>query len=248
MMNAMMNAGMRARNAFHEACAALPGSLALAVIMAGLPVPAAAAPAAGDSYVYQVVNAYNREVLGKVQHHVSAADAGRVTVSVSPDTSAAGAERTEVYTNDGNWLRAPVESHGVPVEYEFAAPYPAYVFPLDPGKTWSVRVNASVPSMGKQRSVRVDGRVLGAERIRVPAGEFETIKIRRFVYPGDAGEWFAGETQVTETDWYAPALGRSVRTERKSEWINTSQCGMDNGCEFRGSWQVTELVTAPARR
>ncbi len=221
----------------------------IAFLTACLPAAsAAAAPAAGDTYVYQVVNAYNREVLGKVQHQVSTTDAGRVTVSVSPDAAAAGAERTEVYTNDGNWLRAPVESHGVPVEYEFAAPYPAYAFPLDPGKTWSVRVSASVPSLGARRSVRVDGRVLGAERVRVPAGEFDAIKVMRFVYPGDEGRNHASETRITETEWYAPALGRPVRTERKSEWINPSECSQHGGCDFRGSWEVIELVSAPAKR
>ncbi len=34
-------------------------------------------------------------------------------------------------------------NHDQPVEYEFAQPYPAYDFPLDVGKTWSLRVNAT---------------------------------------------------------------------------------------------------------
>jgi hypothetical protein len=220
----------------------------LAAFLSGVSVPAAGAPAAGDTYLYRVVNAYSQEVLGQVQYQVSAVDAGRVTVLVSPDSAAAGAERTEAYTSDGNWLRATIESHGVPVEYEFAAPYPAFVFPLEPGKTWSLRVGASVPAMAVRRSVRVDGRVSGTERIRVPAGEFDTIRVRRLVYPGDEGHNHASETRITETDWYAPALGRAVRTERKSEWIDTSQCSQHGGCDFRGSWEVIELVTAPAKR
>lgn len=206
---------------------------------------AAGTPAAGDVYLYQVVNGYNREVLGKVRYEVSAVEAGRVVMAVSPDSAAAGAARTEVYAADGNWLRAPIESHGVPVEYEFAAPYPAYVFPLKPGGRWSLRVGAAVPALETRRSVRVDGHVLGTERIRVPAGEFDTVKVRRFVYPGDDVAPYS-ETQITETDWYAPALGRAVRTERNSRWINTSQCGMDDGCDFRGSWEVIELVGLPA--
>jgi len=220
----------------------------IAFLVACLPaVSAGAAPAAGDAYAYQVVNGYNREVLGRLEYQVAAVEAGRVTVAVSPDRAAAGAARTEAYTADGNWLRVPVESHGVPLEYEFASPYPAYVFPLEPGKTWSLRVDARVPYLGTRRSVRVDGRVLGPERVRVPAGEFDTVKVRRFVYPGDDVAPYS-ETHITETEWYAPALGLPVRTERNSRWINTSACGQDGGCDFRGSWEVIELVAAPARR
>jgi hypothetical protein len=219
----------------------------LAAFLTGLSAPVAGAPAAGDTYVYQVVNGYNREVLGKVHYQVARAEADGMTVSVTPDSPAVGAARTETYTKEGNRLRGLLESHGVPTEYEFAAAYPAYVLPLESGKRWSTRVGASVPTLAVRRSVRVDGRVLGTERVKVPAGEFDTIKIRRFVYPGDAVAPFS-ETHITEVDWFAPALGLPVRTERTSEWINTSECGQDGGCDFRGSWEVIELVTPPVRR
>ena len=84
---------------------------------------------------------------------------------------------------------------------------------------------------------------MGNERISVPAGEFDTIKVRRFVYPGDT-YFTQTETRITEVDWYAPALGRPVRTERKSEWLDVSQCTEQDGCDFRGNWDVIELVRA----
>jgi hypothetical protein len=214
-----------------------------AVLLAALVgAPTAAAPAAGDTYLYRIVNGYNREVIGQIQYEVSKVDAGHMTVSVAPDNAYGGVPRTDVYTSDGNWLRHHVESHGQEVEYVFSPPYPAYVFPLEPGKSWSMRVAASVPGGGKKRSVRVDGRVMGAERIRVPAGEFDTIKIRRYVYPGDF-DYFLDETRVSEYDWYAPALGRAVRTERTSEWIDQRQCGRQCPLLY-GNWHVYELVEA----
>lgn len=209
--------------------------------------PAAAASSAGDAYTYQLVNGYSKEVRGKLHYQVDRVDPDRITVSVSPDNAEAGWAHTEIYTKEGNWLRNLVESHGVPVEYEFATAYPAYVFPLDPGKSWSVRVNATVPGTGERRSVRVDGRVIGNERIRVPAGEFDTVKVRRFVYPGDT--YFTRmETRITEFDWYAPALGRPVRTERKSDWVDLSQCGKNSGCDFRGNWDLLELIETRAAK
>jgi len=107
-----------------------------------------------------------------------------------------------------------------------------------------VRVNALVPGATSPRSVRVDGTVLGRERIRVPAGEFDTVKIRRVIYPGDA-YFYLNETKIIEYDWYAPALGRTVRTDSRSEYIDTSRCGRGGGtCMFRGDWDVFELVDA----
>lgn len=223
------------------------GVLALIAAMTGLAAPATAASSAGDAYVYQVVNGYSKEVRGKLHYQVEQVDANRITVSVSPDNVEAGWAHTEVYTKEGNWLRNLVESHGVPVDYEFATPYPAYVFPLEPGKTWSVRVKASVPGSARQRSVRVDGRVMGNERIRVPAGEFDTVKVRRFVYPGDT-DFSRSETRIVEYDWYVPALGRPVRTERSSDWLDTSRCSEHDGCDFRGNWDVIELFEARAAK
>jgi hypothetical protein len=203
----------------------------------------AAAPVSGDAYVYRLVNGYNKEVVGQLRYQVDKVEAGSYAVSVSPDTAAGGVARTEVQTGDGNWLRRPLASHGRPVEYAFATVYPAYVFPLDDGKSWSVRVNATVPGATRPRSVRVDGTVLGRERIRVPAGEFDTIKVRRLVYAGDA-QGFLLETKIVEFDWYAPALGRSVRSETRSAYIDNSQCSFQAPCDIRGDWDVLELVNA----
>ena len=153
--------------------------------------------------------------------------------------------RTEVYTPDGNWLRHPLINHDQPVEYDFAQPYPAYMFPLDTGKSWSLRVNAVNSVTGKRASVRVDGEVLGTERITVPAGAFDTIKVRRRTYAGDS-EGARNETNIVETEWYAPALGRAVRTDRNSSYMDQSRCSdeMSSCSPVRGDWHILELVEA----
>jgi len=185
-------------------------------------IPASGAPAEGDTYVYVEVNAYTNEVNGRLRERVNRVDPDRVTISVEPEGAVTAFAHTKVLTKDGNWLQNLVVSHGKWQEYHFAAPYPAYVFPLDPGKTWSLRVDAKVPGQGRTRSVRVDGAVLGFERIRVPAGEYDTVKIRRSVYAGDALAWL-GETSIIEYEWYAPALGRMVRATTESKHLDTTQ-------------------------
>ncbi len=199
--------------------------------------------AVGDTWVYRISNGYNNEVRGQVRYQVEHVDADRTVVSATPDNPYLGPAYTVAYAKDGNWLRHPVSNHDQPVQYEFVPAYPAYVFPLAPDKSWSVRVNATNPATGKISSVRVDGKVLGAERIRVPAGEFDTIRIWRHVY---AGDWDGSrrETHIVETDWYAPALGRAVRSENSSQWLDESQCD-ETGCSRpRGDWNVIELVAA----
>src|SRR5262245_3574745 len=115
-----------------------------AMLAMGTVATAATAPTVGDTYTYRYVNGYSKEARGQLRYEVTRIDADRVSYAVTPDNSLAGIARTEVYTRDGNWLRSPVENHGVKIEYEFAAAYPAYVFPLDAGKTWSLRVKAMV--------------------------------------------------------------------------------------------------------
>jgi hypothetical protein len=217
------------------------GAAALAAALVGTAVPAAGAPMVGDAYTYRLVNGYNKEVRGQVLQEVTSTGSARVAYSVTPDSAMAGWQHTVVVTPEGNGLRLLIDSHGEKIEYEFAAAYPAYVFPLDAGKSWSLRVKAAVANDPRGRSVRVDGKVIGAERIRVPAGEFDTIKVQRRVYPGDEA-FMLGETQITETDWYAPALGRPVRTERRSNYFDHNLCGQMPPCEARGDWDIYELV------
>jgi len=221
------------------------GPRALAVAVVSMLVawwgPAAGAPNAGDAFVYQLKNGFNNEVVGKFRYEVGQVDANRVTLTVSPDRLSQGDSRTEVLSADGNGLRQPLYSHGELVEYEFAKAYPAYAFPLDPGKRWSERVKANVSGSKQSRSVRVDGRVTGRERVKVPAGEFDAIKIRRSVYAGD-GEDFRQETQIYEEEWYAPALNRWVKKVTRSEYMDMSQCTRAGGCDIRGPWDIFELV------
>lgn len=227
---------------------ALPWAAGILALIAATLAPTAlgaSSPAVGDSYVYRLVNGYSNEVRGQLRYQVNMIDSNAITVSVTPDSPSAGAQRTEIYTKEGNWLRHLLESHGGQAEYEFGTAYPAYVFPLDTGKSWSVRVNATIAGEKKTRSVRVDGTVLGSERIRVPAGEFDTIKIRRLVYLGD-WDHFLTETNIVEFEWFAPVLGRTVRTENKSEYFDLRR---GRGFKLqRGDWNVYELVEVRAAK
>ena len=77
----------------------------------------------------------------------------------------------------------------------------------------------------------------------VPAGDFDTVKVHRIIYAGDAGN-FRTETRVDETDWFAPSLGLTVRTETNSSW--QEPCGRKM-CIYRGDWHLHELTEVRKR-
>ena len=138
-----------------------------------------ASAATGDAYVYRISNGYNNELRGKITYRVEKTAAGRVEVAVTTDTPSAGSARTEIYTKNGSWLRHPLASHDQLREYDFVTALPVYAPPGEAGGSWSVRVDAVEPATGRRNSVRIDGEVLGSERITVPAGTFDTVKIIR---------------------------------------------------------------------
>ena len=113
-----------------HAIASLAAAAAI-VAVASVPAIAAAAPVAGDTYVYRLSNGYNNEARGQISYRVDKIDADHAVVAVSANTSHAEMAHTEIYANDGNWLRRPLINHDQPVEFEFAPVYPAYVFPLE---------------------------------------------------------------------------------------------------------------------
>lgn len=221
-----------------------PLRIALAcIVWIGTALTAVAAPALGDSFVYRVINAYNGEVVGHVAYRVDKVDAGQILVSVTPDRAALGSPHTEILAGDANWVRHTLINHDTPVEYTFSPPYPAYVAPLDAGKSWSMRVSATELTSGRRNSVRVDGEVLGNERISTPAGPFDTIRVKRRSYAGD-WEAFRNETNIDETEWFAPALGLAVKTERKSGYIDQQRCATRLACSpIRGDWFIYELAS-----
>lgn len=224
----------------------LIGSVFAGMLM-GAAALAAAAPAVGDTYVYRVLNGYNNEVVGQVAYRVDRVDGGQITLAVTPDRPSLGMPHTAVVTGDANWVRHTLINHDQPVEYDFSPPYPAYVAPLSAGNSWSTRVRATNAALNRTASVRVDGDVVGSERLTTPAGSFDTVRLKRRVYAGD-WEAFKNETNIEETEWFSPSLGRPVKLDRKSGYIDQQICSARLACTLtRGDWFIYELVSASAK-
>lgn len=89
-----------------------------------------------------------------------------------------------------------------------------YAFPLTVGKTWEAKANFAT-STGRTGSYKLDAKVVGWEKVKVPAGEFDTLKITESGFYQSANEagTRTGTGRMQITIWYAPAVGGMVKTQ-----------------------------------
>jgi len=173
---------------------------------------AAPQPATGTFWRYSVSDGFTRIPRGTVEYRVSSVSADAVTMNVRVE----GQETTELYTRDGNWLRRPATNLQV---FDYSPAYRAFDFPLAAGKTWRSKATATDPADGRSFPVVVEGKVLGWEKVRVPAGEFDTLKVRRHVFLDYFEQGVRGQSVILETDWYAPSMNQVVRRETTSQYL-----------------------------
>jgi hypothetical protein len=206
----------------------------------------------GNHWRYAVRDAFTNLPRGTVEYRVSAVQGDTATVTVSAN----GRESTELYTRDGNWLSRPATN--LPL-FNYSPAYRAFDFPLTPGKKWSARATATDPADGRRFPVLIHGEVLGWERIRVPAGEFDALKVHRVVHLGYWVYNVRGRSLITETEWYAPGLRQAAKREMASRYENflvdggrpglvRVRGGRDDGPRMvRDEWLIYELVSHTAR-
>jgi hypothetical protein len=203
----------------------------------------------GDTWRYAVRDAFTDLPRGEVEYQVTRVEGDTVTVEVR------SGDRTsiELYTRTGNWLRRPATNMQ---EFSYSPPYEALAFPLAPGKKWKARSVATDPADGRKFPVTINGAVLGWERIRVPAGEFDALKVRRYVFLDYWRSKVRGQSIIREDEWYAPSLGKIAKRETTSRYLDgrfaqandgivlTRDRGDDGPRYVQDDWLLYELVSA----
>lgn len=167
----------------------------------------------GNAWRYAVHDGYTKLPRGAVEYRVRAVQGDTVTVAVLNG----GGESVELYTRNGSWLQRPATNMQT---FTYSPPYPAFAFPLTPGKTWRSRVTATDPADGRSFPVTIEGTVLGWERVRVPAGEFDTLKVRRNVFLDYFQQGVRGQSVIVEYEWYAPVLKQAAKRETNSQYLS----------------------------
>lgn len=120
--------------------------------------------------------------------------------------------------------RSPTEYEGV-ITGDFALvvsgtsgarydpPIPMIKLPAVVGSAWNSRSEVQAMNQSRSRS-DFDFKIVGAEKLTTPAGEFDTFKVEQTGWIN--GVSWTGSMRVANTMWYAPAIGRLVRTEFRS--------------------------------
>jgi hypothetical protein len=193
----------------------------------------------GDFWEYRVTDAYTGFDRGTYRYEVTRVDGNRIVVDVTHDGQRVD---TLMYSAGWNGIDTPLTNLQ---RWHYSPPFPAYAYPLEPGKSWYTVVNATDPVTHQTYRVHTRGKVLGWERIRVPAGEFDALRVQRYVYAGNSDARRTQE-EIIETDWYVPGVSRAAVTEGSSQHFDNSRGGGDGAGEYplriRGDWLRAELV------
>jgi hypothetical protein len=202
--------------------------------LASVPAPS---PRQGQFWEYAVRDGYTGFARGLYRYTVARAEGDRIVVDVARD-----GERMDTYIYAPGWngLEHPLTNLQ---RFRYDPAFPAFEFPLQAGKSWRRVVRATDPMTGRSYSVHIHASVSGWRRIRVPAGEFDALQVRRYVFAGNA-EYFNLQEEIVQNDLYAPAVGFVAVTEGNSSHIDTSRSGGGRGrpLRVRGDWLIGELV------
>lgn len=208
----------------------------------------------GAEWTYRVRDGFTGLPRPTERYRVTEVAGDRVAVTVSREGAN---DEMQLYDRQWNWLRHPATNLQA---FNYSPAYPAYAFPLAAGRTWNARLIATDPASGQRFPLTLDGKVLGWERVKVPAGEFDALKVRRVVFLDYYEPNVRGRSEIVEMEWYAPAVNQAVRRETSARYLSYLYGENESGfLQVRGhsggggprfvpdDWLVYELVEYTAR-
>ena len=214
------------------ACASAPPQSS----QTGAPAAVAAPAKVGDFWEYLVRDVYTGSPRGLFRFQVAHVDPANTVIDVYRD-----GQRVDAYIYAQGWNPREMPLTNLQ-RFRYEPPFPAYEFPLELRKTWYRVVRSTDPASGKTYRTHIQAKVMGWERVHVPAGDFDAVKVVRYVYAGNA-EFFNTQEEIVQTDWFAPAVNQVVRSEGSSRHVDTSRSGGGRKpLLVRGDWLVAELT------
>jgi hypothetical protein len=204
----------------------------------GASIATAPALKAGNYWEYAVRDGYTGLPRGLYRYTVSRADAATITIDITHDGALVD---SQIYTRDLKGLELPLRNIQ---RFHYSPPYPAYMFPLYPGEAWKTIVGSTDVGTGHTYRTHVHASVGGWRRVAVPAGEFDALEVRRYVWAGNV-ESFKLQEEIVESDLYSPAVGFPVVSQGSSSHLDTSRGSGKRGMPLRvrGDWLIAELVS-----
>ena len=196
---------------------ALATMAGMPLVLAGCAAPAnqiaapagfIAAPAirSGQRWRYQRINRFNDEPVGELLAEVVQVSP-QLVVRLSDAQNKVWGE--EIYTEPWRILQEPFYNE----QLRFDAPVPLLPEQLAVGATAAASAQYRTPGGGTQgRPWRSTLKAIGWERITVPAGQFDCLRIERKsrFEPHQMGRFRAYRDEIL---WYAPAVNRWVQRQ-----------------------------------
>ncbi len=160
-----------------------------------------------EVWVYEKIDGRRDTLEDRCSETVTGVSATQMTFRVKCEK---GAEYDAVYTLEGNFVSGDGRKHSTYL--------PSLHFPLGVTSSWNEKyqlVKDGVTIFGN-----LDVKVVGFEKVTVPAGTFDAFKLEykgyysRSDYPGFSGF-------MKQTYWYAPALKRLIKTVYEDKFDHT---------------------------
>jgi hypothetical protein len=194
----------------------------------------------GDRWRYVLINRYNNLAMGEVTVQVTAVTP---LIRLSIDRGADKPLVEEIYTDPWSVLLESIYS-GEPIR--FNAPMPVVPQGASTGlslKSDTRYTTAPVTSNEYAWSQRLS--VQGWEKVTVPAGSFDALRIVRlidFVHP----DLFRNYPTRTDIAWYSPQVGRWVKRDWTGDYLTPDLAPRGGRArEDWIDWQLTAHEPAP---
>lgn len=188
----------------------LPPLVGTPLVGAGA-LPPVRPAARGQRWRYQLRNVYNSAVLDTVQESIDSVDGGITLLRVSPTH---GALPAEIHTRWGQVVQDPywdvLQNHDQPL--------PLWIEPLQVGQVLRAQTRYRADGGSFKYWVQANARAVARERVTVPAGTFDVLRIERFIRLSHP-DTRRSETTRTDTLWLAPEMGRWVARETNGQYV-----------------------------
>jgi predicted small secreted protein len=182
--------------------------------------------AVGDRWIYHVVETDSSGALARQTEYDLTREIERLPkkeISVW-EKSAAFSGQPQSRRYDWHW-NARDETGPVDSVIKYSPYRPTFDFPLRAGKTWGQNFAWTKLGSIEEGAARTEAKVVGWEKVTVPVGEFNTMKVELLTpdYVGPAASRLFADRRnsggMSEIYWYSPELKNVIKYMRK-DFVN----------------------------
>lgn len=207
--------------------------LPLLPVPSGWQPPAIRPPEIGQSWTYNKFNFHNSQLLDQVTERVVQLDNNSIRLQRQSNRS--GNLPDEIHTTWGQVKQDPYWD--IPQIYE--SPLPLWLPSLAMGTQSTTHTRYQSPEASFQYSISAFSRVVSWEKVQLPIGTFETVRIEkllRLTHP----DITKLELLRRDTLWFAPHIGRWVARDMQGQYqMNQKRNGL--GLEEHVRWELAQL-------